>query len=254
MLGASAIFLFCGVFMLGIVYVWTTRRQMFRDGENRHSRESGNLDERLVSLGPRFRGDDEPDFVPPPWLATICDKMTLLWQSERNILTAVVVVALLQFTVLGAMIANEMRPHISGMTIRVATVPVDPRDLFRGDYVTLRYEFSGADRIPGSHIVYNSINGYGTMSETVYVTMEQDGELWKAVGLSHTKPKDGVFLRGTRKPYSNGIEYGIESYYVQEGTGKPIENAMRRDGKGVIVELVVAPDGKASIKTVHAPE
>ena len=181
----------------------------------------------------------------PTWLTALGNRISLFWQSERNILSAVVIVAILQFGILGAMIGNEMVPHVSGTTIRVTTVPVDPRDLFRGDYVILRYEFSNSNSIPGYDAPHN-IN-----VKTVYVSMQQDGTLWKAVGISQAKPKEGVFLRGTVK--HGRIEYGIESYYVQEGKGKPIENAMRNreDSQSVIVELVVAPNGKASIKEVH---
>jgi len=86
MLGAAAIFLFCGLFMFGIVYVWTTRRR---------------------------RGYTEPEAVPPvpeftipAWMIAIGDKISPLWRSERNILTAVIVVALIQFGILGAMIGE----------------------------------------------------------------------------------------------------------------------------------------------------
>jgi len=94
-----------------------------------------------------------------------------------------------------------------------------------------------------------SFNNNSRSAQTVYVTMKQDGDLWKATGLSRTKPKSDVFLRGTMR--YNRIEYGTESYFVQEGTGKAIEDAMRRDRESVIVELVIAPDGKAAIKAVH---
>jgi len=229
MLGASVIFMFCGLFMFGIVYVWTTRRHRFRFIEP-------------VTISPT-------EFTVPTWLATMGDKLSRFWQSEQNIMTGIVIVALVQFGILGAMMVNEMRPHVSGTTIRVTTVPIDPRDMFRGDYVILRYEFCNASRIPWvgqqPSMVHNK------SEQTVYVTMKQEGELWKAVNFSLEKPKEAVFLRGVMKPYGAETVFGIESYFVQEGTGKAIEDAMRRNREGVIVELVVAPDGKASIKTVH---
>ena len=227
MLGTAAIFMFCGLFLFGIVYLWTVYRHKFRVMEP-------------------FT-ESPPEFAMPMWATTIGDKLSPFLQSERNILSGVIVVALLHFGILGAMIANEMRPHIAattgtGTTIRVLTAPVDPRDLFRGDYVILRYEFSDAHAI--------GFRDSHTSDQVIFVTMKQEGELWRATGASRTRPKEGVFLRGTIKP--NGtIVYGIESYFVQEGTGKAIEDAMRQNRESVIVELVVAPDGKASIKAVH---
>jgi uncharacterized membrane-anchored protein len=228
MLGAAAVFMFCGLFMLGIVYVWTTRR--------RKNRESETMTENLQTVA------DQPLLTVR--MKAMCHKILHFWQSERSILTAVVLVAVLQFAVLGAMVANEMKPHVTGTTIRVTTVPVDPRDLLRGDYVILRYEFSNASSIPGYY-------GNHETEETVFVAMQQKGDLWKPVSVSRTRPKEGVALRGVLKPHSNEIVYGIESYFVQEGTGKAIEDAMRRNRESVIVELTVAPNGKASIKTVH---
>ena len=228
MLGTAAIFLFCGLFLLGIVYFWTAYRHKFRITE--------------------FAMDSPQELALPVWATTISDKLSPFLQSERNILTAAVIVALLQFGILGAMIANEMRPHIAattgtGTTIRVLTAPVDPRDLFRGDYVILRYEFSDAHAV-GFNVEHAS-------EQTVFVTMQQEGELWRATGFSQTRPREGIFLRGVVRPHSRTIVYGIESYFVQEGTGRAIEDAMRRDRESVVVELVVAPDGKASIRAVH---
>ena len=39
-------------------------------------------------------------------------------------------------------------------------------------------------------------------------------------------PASGVFIRGTSQSYGR-VTYGIESYYVQEGTGHDYENAVR---------------------------
>ncbi len=222
MLGAAVIFLSCGLFMLGIVYIWARRG---RKGE--------------VSSVVAVESEPAADRLGP-----LREKCAFLWQSERNILIGVLLIALLQFGVLGAMIANEMQPHLSGTTIRVKTVPVDPRDLFRGDYVILRYKFSSLGSIPGGSLFEEQ------REQTVFVSMERKGDVWEASGISRTRPKEGVFLRGTLHSFGNEIVYGIESYFVQEGTGKEIEDAMRANRDGVVVELAVAPNGKASIKTV----
>ena len=47
-----------------------------------------------------------------------------------------------QMVVLGSMIARSTWTLITGETILLHVIPVDPRDLFRGDYVILAYDFT----------------------------------------------------------------------------------------------------------------
>ncbi|MDR0520749.1 MAG: GDYXXLXY domain-containing protein [Planctomycetaceae bacterium] len=233
MLGTAAVFGLCGLFMLGVVYFWTTRRNKFR---------SGTMSDESF---------EEPVMLLPFWAKTLGSRLRLFWSSERSVLAAAALTAALQFAVLGIVIANEMTPHLYGTLIRVETAPVDPRDIFRGDYVVLNYDFSvtGSVGMPDSGAFLQRQN-----IGTVYVSMKQEGDVWKAAGFSRKKPQEGIFLKGT---YRHGrITYGIESYYVQEGTGKVIEAAMRQQrrngagGKPVIVELLVTPNGKAAIRDV----
>ncbi|MDR3108762.1 MAG: GDYXXLXY domain-containing protein [Planctomycetaceae bacterium] len=221
MLGTAAIFFVCGLLLFGICYVWAIQPR----------KNTAEVSEPLLKTFP---------------IPARLNSISRFWQSERNVLMASVLAALVQFGMLGAMVANEMYPHRSGTVISVTTIPVDPRDMFRGDYVILRYSFSNLSTITGGNRFLNY-----PAEQTVFVTMRQGGELWQPDRVSRNRPKDGVFLRGTVKPYSSEIVYGIESYFVQEGTGKAIEQAMRRDRESVIVELTVAPNGKTAIKTVH---
>ena len=229
MLGASAVFFFCACVLLAIVYFWAKRRARFGP----------------QSVVSDLHDEPEVNLSLPVWLEKLRKQIDRFQLSERNTLIAIVAVALLQCGALGAMIRHEMVPHVSGTTITVSTIPVDPRDLFRGDYVILRYPFS---EIANAHS-YRA-------GATVYVPMVQDGEIWKQNGVSTTKPKDGVFLRGNVKRSESGnveIVFGIESYFVQEGRGREIENAMRGNNgsSNVLVDLVVAPTGQTSIKNVR---
>lgn len=53
-------------------------------------------------------------------------------------------VAVLQTGALAAMILDRAHHVASGREIVLPVVPVDPRSLFRGDYVILNYEISRA--------------------------------------------------------------------------------------------------------------
>jgi uncharacterized membrane-anchored protein len=85
------------------------------------------------------------------------------------------------------------------------------------------------------------------------VTVQRDGESWKPVAVSETAPKvgpDQAVMQGRlahnwwpgsgRTPHQVRVNYGIERYYVPEGTGIALENAAR-DKK---LAVIVAVDGK----------
>lgn len=148
---------------------------------------------------------------------------------ERGFLLAAVA---LQLLVLVGMVVWRVGPLVSGAAITVRVEPVDPRDLFRGDYVILSYPFGRAS---------GEASG-APEGSTVYAVMVRDGNHWRADRLTLQKPTDGVFLRG--KVLSGGrVEYGIESYFVQQGTGRKYEDAVL-DHK-LIADLRVSPDGTA---------
>lgn len=137
----------------------------------------------------------------------------------------------------------------SDKTVLLETLPVDPRDLLRGDYVTLNYKISALPTewvFPGGGAPTNVNN------RTIYVTLEKKGEFYEAVAASLTpeKVKAGQFLvRGAADDAwigRNGgriiVRYGIEKYFVKEGTGNP-------RGK-VTVRCVVTSAGGLQIKEV----
>ncbi len=163
------------------------------------------------------------------------------WLKSRE--KAVLAVGLgFQIIVLLAMIASPLTTLLTGDTILLHVQPVDPRDLFRGDYVILGYAFS---RVPPQAIPGLSANEW--QGRTVYVTLapEEDGKHWRASGYSFQRPSGGKFLRGEIKRW-NQIEFGIESYFVEEGKGRKYELAVRRET--LSVEVALDRNGKAVLK------
>ncbi|MFH1849373.1 MAG: GDYXXLXY domain-containing protein [archaeon] len=128
----------------------------------------------------------------------------------------------------------------SGTKVLLKTRPVDPRDMFRGDYVALSYEISGLDAGPEVH------NG-----DTVYVYLENQG-FHHAVKEYSTEKKQGLFIKGKVESAGDriSVKYGIESYFVPEGKGREIEMlqntgdlyvmvSVDRFGNAVITDLFV---------------
>ncbi len=115
-----------------------------------------------------------------------------------------------------------------GKEVTLQTMPVDPRDLFRGDFVILRY---GISRItPGGQSVI--VRGNPKHGDTVYVRLQEMDGVWVAQEIASNPRSDwDVFIKGkvteARSNFNDPIAliYGIESYFVPEGEGIPIERA-----------------------------
>jgi uncharacterized membrane-anchored protein len=171
----------------------------------------------------------------------------LAWikDHERLVLLAA---AAFQVIFLVAMIGLRVTPLLAGDTIFVRVVPVDPRDLFRGDYVILGYDFS---RVPPARID-GLEESYGQQEQQwlglpVYVTLvpEPDGKHWRAERFSLSQPTRGKYLRG-RIAGRGRLDFGIEAYYLQEGQGGKYEEAMR--DRRLAAEIAVTADGHAALR------
>lgn len=171
---------------------------------------------------------------------------TWLKSHERPFLLFAIVA---QLGVLLSMIGLRMIPLITGETILVKVVPVDPRDFFRGDYVILGYEFSNRSKLDGIDGMPAGKSYSETMHLPVYVSLESNDEgEWHAVQYHMKPPKSGNYIRGYIASW-NTIEFGIESFFVEEGTGLDYESAAR-SGE-LFAEIALTKSGKAALKSLR---
>ncbi len=180
---------------------------------------------------------------------------------SRKWLIAALAVAGLQTAAIGHMVWDRVQLLRSGREIVLPIVPVDPRSLFRGDYVILSYE---ASRVPARLI---PADVKSAAPQWFYVTFEQKGEAWQLAGVSGVAPSPTattISIRARtlhgwheiRVPQAAGaaapiegdlnIRYGIESYFVPEGKGPALEQTAR-DGK-LAALIAVDARGNAAIK------
>lgn len=113
------------------------------------------------------------------------------------------------------------------------TMPVDPRDLLRGDYIILGYEIS---RLPEQYKDGDLPEG------DVYVQLKPDGDFWTIGDVTSWGPDRGTPFLLARKE-GRRLVYDLEKYFVPEGKGNP-------PGK-ITVEIAVRPDGRAQIKQLY---
>ena len=169
---------------------------------------------------------------------------------------AIAAVAGIQTLALAYMLVNRISLLASGREIVAEVVPVDPRDLFRGEYVILNYSSRAAARF--------QCRTATNIGDTLYVTLKPAGEpkSWDVVSADAAypgRPRPGnVVLRGfanyvTAKtdtsPARATIRYGIESYFVPEGKGKELEDLVR--DKKIATVIAVGRNGEAAIKALE---
>jgi len=235
-----------------------------------------------------------------------------------------IVLVLLQAVLLIGIIAYRQHWVATGEKILLKTAPVDPRDIFRGDYVSLRYDISALD------LDELGLKESFKDNEKVYVILEKNPDTtFSARSVSRTLPMEKKFIQGRvqyemvsskwevelkddsenlhylkppwfgnvkkgdratfcldergnvinlykddaeYRPKCRGqsltgiveeikemksrilnVEYGIESYFVEEGKGREVESgrgtrdlrvevSLRKDGKGIITALFM--DGR----------
>jgi uncharacterized membrane-anchored protein len=173
----------------------------------------------------------------------------------RYILAALVLCGLILATVVQR--AAILR---SGQEARLELTPVDPRDLFRGDYVVLDYRIGTVNVPPDASTAF-------TRGQQVFVTLRPDANnMSRAVAVSAERPAvtggDIVIAGFVISPSTCmlsetgardcklgtravSVRYGLESYFVPQGEGKKIELTPRAR---LEVVAAVAPSGQAAIK------
>ena len=165
----------------------------------------------------------------------------------------VIAILALWIILIGGFIAYKEYALRTGEKVLLKTIPIDPRDLFRGDYIVLRYEISNLNLDNFENKDLNATeNGF------LYISLKKEGKYWNTNNVYKDRPNE-LSIKGRIK-YKNGrnieIEYGIESFFVPEGEGRELERhrnsreldvgvSVDRFGNAVINNLYI--DGKAWI-------
>lgn len=160
----------------------------------------------------------------------------------------------LQTAALFGMVADRVYTLAAGKVITLEVIPVDPTDMFRGDYVILSYKISRLDLSKlGGDDDFNA-------DDSVRVLLAQSDGAWSAVSVHKGQVKAAesqILMRGKVRsllgktetaPGEIDIDYGIESFFVPQGTGKAIEDE-RQAGK-VTADIALGSDGQAVIKAL----
>jgi len=143
-----------------------------------------------------------------------------------------------QILVLASEYLGSVWPLWFGTPVMLKTVPVDPRSLFRGNYVRLNYDISAISK--------KKSHGRFKPSEVGYVTLQEEGGVFVATGLYRDRPESGVYIRGriTSVASDYRLKYGIEAYFMPKEKALKTELSVRQ---GANAEVFLLDNGKAAI-------
>jgi len=180
--------------------------------------------------------------------------------NRNRIIIGLIAAVLFQSAILVQMVWSQITLLNSPIEAVLQTTAVDPRDIFRGDYVILDYKISTfAD---GTIPIDKNLEP----GKDVFVVLNTKGRYATALRVLATLPAtlaaDEAVIRGTVNWTNDNvrlttdgdcgdctilsISYPIDSYFVPEGTGIQLEAQRDANRLGVIVAL--NEDGDVAIK------
>jgi len=168
----------------------------------------------------------------------------------------------LQVLVLLGMVGRHTYTLQTGAPILLKTAPVDPWDIFRGEYVVLGYEISS---LHSNAVVMEG--GPFKRSQNLWVVLQPGDPFHTPVRVSANRPTDlaagQVALKGrvewvniwdgaTGRELPAGemqlqMRYGIEQFYVPQGQGRDLETRLEQ----MSVRALVDRFGRAALSNVY---
>ena len=149
-------------------------------------------------------------------------------------------IALIQLGLISVPLIDRLQVQTSGTVVPLALVPVDPRDLLRGDYVIINLEIARiSPDLPG---------GSGIESgDEVFVSLKTNGKAAASPeAISRTRDKAGALAIRGRVDYVNSeeirVNYGIDAFFLPEGEGLIVE---KLDLDRVLLDVAIAQDGRS---------
>lgn len=184
---------------------------------------------------------------------------------------AVLALAIGQSLFLGAMVCDRVSLLRSPVVVTLETAPIDPRDIFRGDYVILNYaitelslgDVEGDDEFESGAPIYVELSMNEDISRPVAVWREfREAAPGNAIMrgriryvsassfVTDTQDENGEPAREACPACGHAIvSYGIESYFVPEGEGRELEHS--RNAGRITVDVALGKDGTPAIKQLR---
>lgn len=144
---------------------------------------------------------------------------------RSSLVGKLVIVAAIQLALVAAAVAPQLSARMFGEEYQFRVAPLDPIDPFRGAYVALDYPDLRANDAQGARGP-----GLGSLEDgadrgDVFVTLERDGEFWRAGSFSRSRPAEGPYLTCSDQDWI--IDCGIDSWFLPQDDALAMEKAVR---------------------------
>lgn len=153
-----------------------------------------------------------------------------------------------QLLLLAAVPAPAIYTLTTGTTVFLQTAPVDPYDLLRGYYQTLRYDISNQSvlaKLPGGEIFKQHPSGSREVFVTLALPTTPGRQAAKPLAISTQKPTNlpngQIVIRGIANNWQ--IRYDIEKFYLPETAQPNVNQEIGRNPRHLLVEVKVDSNG-----------
>ena len=165
---------------------------------------------------------------------------------------------LIQAGLILAIPAQPVYTYVTGRTVILQTIPVDPYNILTGYYQILRYDISTEStlkKLPGSKDLLKNGNSFYVILQELQSTGEGIPQAWKPLRLSQEipdkLPANQIALKG--KYQFGSVKYGLEKYNIPEDQRNQINRNISQarssttqpDKQPIVVEIKVDSQGKA---------
>ncbi len=151
----------------------------------------------------------------------------------KNKRTLVLVLAGIPWLILAGMVVKAYLPIFTGRSYLLPVQARDPRDFFRGNYVSLRFEFTSLELGKVAHDLKPGQNY--TYGNTMYLAMRESGGVLNVTGLYGEKQPDlPIVLKVTPdSPLSASDKFasltaGLDSFFAPKTDALAWEDALRK--------------------------
>ena len=175
--------------------------------------------------------------------------------NKKALIRSFIFVAAFQLVILVAEYLSSVYPLWTGKPAVLEIVPLDPRSLFRGNYVHLDYDIAILDE----RVIDETL--HLKTGAVAYVHLTERNGIFRAINVTAEAPEEGIYIRGRVQHFyredqtvSLFMNYEIEAYFSPREKALAIEEKFREgqedDSAMAYAQVWIASSGRAALESI----